>query len=358
MATFEPPEDLFAVQLESLRAQTHENWICLISDDCSSPEGLARIESAVRGDGRFVVSASERRLGFYRNFERALGMAPAEARLVALCDQDDRWHPEKLATLREAIGEAHLAYSDQRLVDADGTVLTDTFWAGRTNNHTNLASMLVANTVTGAATLMRREVVDRALPFPNQPGWQFHDHWIALVALASGDLAYVDTPLYDYVQHRGAILGQVAADPDASKAPPSLRSRLGARVRAWRPAYFCGYTRLAVQAETVLMRCDGLLTRPKRRALERFVAARRSPLAFAWLAARPLRRLAGHGETLGAESQLARGIAWRRTVSMRAAMRRPRRFAPDASIPACGPDSFQERRLRRWRSRMGTRSGK
>ncbi len=350
MATYEPPADLLAVQLDSLRAQTHANWICLISDDCSSPEGLARIEAAIGGDERFVLSASERRLGFYRNFERALAMAPPDARLVALCDQDDRWHPDKLATLRAAIGDAQLAYSDQRLVGEGGEVIADTLWEGRRNNFTNLASMLVANTVTGAATLMRREVVERALPFPNQPGWQFHDHWLALVALAAGDIVYVDRPLYDYVQHRGAILGQVAAEPLAGEARPGLVSRFRERLRAWRPAYFCGYTRLAVQARTLLMRCDGLLTKSKRGALERFVAADRSPLAFAWLAGRPLRRLAGHGETLGAEAQLARGILWRRTVGLRAPLRRPHRFAPDASIPPCGPDSFGQKRLRRWRA--------
>ena len=89
---------------------------------------------------------------------------------VALCDQDDRWHPEKLAVLREAIGGAGLVYSDQRLVDADGRVLRDTLWHGRRNNHTDLTSMLVANTITGAAMMLRREVAELALPFPDTPG--------------------------------------------------------------------------------------------------------------------------------------------------------------------------------------------
>ena len=38
MATFEPDPALFRAQIESLRAQTDERWICVISDDCSSPE--------------------------------------------------------------------------------------------------------------------------------------------------------------------------------------------------------------------------------------------------------------------------------------------------------------------------------
>ncbi|HEY0100843.1 MAG TPA: methyltransferase domain-containing protein, partial [Pyrinomonadaceae bacterium] len=37
MATHQPPLDLFALQIKSLIAQSHRNWLCLISDDCSEP---------------------------------------------------------------------------------------------------------------------------------------------------------------------------------------------------------------------------------------------------------------------------------------------------------------------------------
>ena len=43
MATFEPDPDLFAAQVESLRAQTDDNWVCVVSDDCSRPEHYDRI---------------------------------------------------------------------------------------------------------------------------------------------------------------------------------------------------------------------------------------------------------------------------------------------------------------------------
>jgi hypothetical protein len=210
MATFEPDMELFQRQIDSLREQTDSDWVCVISDDFSRPEHFERIRSVVAGDERFRISRSDKRLGFYRNFERALRLMPADARLVALCDQDDRWYPDKLETLRAAIGDAQLVYSDQRLTDRDGKVLRDTMWQGRSNNHTDLASMLVANSITGAASVMRREVAELALPFPDPPGWQFHDHWIAVAALANGEVAYVDRPLYDYVQHAGAVFGDVS----------------------------------------------------------------------------------------------------------------------------------------------------
>src|SRR5215211_5675391 len=346
MATFEPDPALFRAQVESLRAQTDRRWVCVISDDCSGPDHFAAVSAAVDGDERFVVSRSERRLGFYRNFERALRLAPREAGLLALCDQDDRWRPEKLATLRAAIGGAMLAYSDQRLVDAGGRVLRETMWRGRRNNHTNLASLLVANSITGAATLFRREVAELALPFPDTPGLQFHDHWLALVALAAGDVAYVDRPLYDYVQHPGAVFGEVTSEAKAAATRPSLRGFM----HRWRSAYFYGYLGREVQAQVLLARCSGRLTPRKRRALERFVNSDRSPLALAWLAARPLRCLVGRTETLGSELDFVRGLLWRRLLLLRASW--PGRPRVDASFPRVGPESFEQRRLRRWRSRI------
>ena len=155
----------------------------------------------------------------YRNFERALNVVPAEAELVALCDQDDHWHPDKLQTLHEALGGgAQLAYSDMRIVTENGEEISDTYWTERRNNYTNFASLLIANTVTGAASMLRREVLDYALPFPQELPEQRHDHWLATVAMARGDIAYVPRPLYEYVQHADAALGHTRANQGAGSS--------------------------------------------------------------------------------------------------------------------------------------------
>ena len=196
-------------------------------------------------------------------------------------------------------------YSDQRLVDADGHVRSETLWRGRRNNHTNLASLLIANSITGAATLFRREVAELALPFPDTPGLQFHDHWIGLVALAAGDIAYVDRPLYDYVQHAGAVFGEVSGG----------RARRGPRglLRGGRGAYFLGHLPREVQAETLLVRCAGRLSAPKRRALRRYVGERalarglRVARRAAAARARRAQRDAGQRERAGARDRVALG---------------------------------------------------
>jgi glycosyltransferase involved in cell wall biosynthesis len=353
MATYNPNLELFRDQVESIRAQTYPNWVCVISDDCSERERFEAVAEIVGDDDRFILTRSEYNQGFYRNFERALELAPAQADLLALSDQDDRWYPDKLEALNQAIGSAELAYSDLRRVDVAGKVHAETLWEGRRNNRTSFASLLISNSIVGASCLIRRRVVDEAIPFPYGPGWDFHDHWLALVAMAIGDIGYANRPLYDQVQHSGAILGRVgAAQPEAGDGGPRrLRDRVPSPrgfLNRWRSAYFSLYLQREFLARMLLGRCNAQLTRRKRRALRLMVAAARSPLALAWLAVRPARALWGRNETLGLEESLVRGILWPSLIRLRTLGRQtPGRWEDDVKPSKRMPQVKQ----RAWLSR-------
>jgi ABC-type polysaccharide/polyol phosphate transport system ATPase subunit/glycosyltransferase involved in cell wall biosynthesis len=321
MATHRPPLKLFKRQIDSIREQTHENWVCVISDDASGEERLEAMREILGDDPRFRLHPSEEQSGVYRNFERALELVPAEADFVALCDQDDHWHPEKLQVLREALGGgAKLAYSDMRIVKANGTEISDTYWTERRNNHTNFASLLIANTVTGAASMLRRDVLDHALPFPQELPEQRHDHWLAIVAMALGDLAYVPRPLYDYVQHDGAALGHERANQGASTtlADRMENVKKGGVLEGWGLVYYQHYRRLLLAATVLQLRFGDQLARDRAKAVGRVLRSD-SLRGMAWLSARALRaRFGGATETMQRDSNLVRAIAWLRITRARA----------------------------------------
>ena len=334
MATFEPPLDLFERQIDSIRDQTHRSWFCVISDDCSRPERLAAMRRILGGDPRFRLVPSRRRRGFYGNFERALGLVPEPVDYVGLADQDDRWYPEKLEVLVAALASgATLAYSDTRVVDRSGAVVSDTYWRYRRNNPNDLTSLLITNAITGAAALFRRELLEDVLPFPPPHGDIFHDHWVALVAMATGEVRYVDRPLYEYVQHPRAAIGYVNANAGRGRWGGRLAD-LGMRIvrlgwRIVRPVgetrYFENYCRLALEARVLELRCGRRMSPRARRGVQRILACDSSLLGAAWLALRSLRPLAGANETMGMERGLLAGIMWRRIAGWRARARRARR---------------------------------
>ena len=86
-----------------------------------------------------------------------------------MADQDDDWRPDKLATLLGALGDAQLVYSDQRVISPPGELVADTYWSTRRNNHTDITSLLVANSVTGAASLFPRAAARRRAAVPARP---------------------------------------------------------------------------------------------------------------------------------------------------------------------------------------------
>ncbi|HKV39821.1 MAG TPA: glycosyltransferase, partial [Blastocatellia bacterium] len=321
MTTFNPPLNLFERQIQSIVDQTHSRWICVITDDGSRPEVYERISALTARDARFRLNRNAETLGFYRNFETCLSLAPREADFVALCDHDDYWHPGKLAALLGQFDErTTLVYSDMNIVDEEGVRLANTYWTTRRNNYEDFASLIFANTITGAALMIPRSLLGYILPFPERIGEAYHDHWIACVAMAMGQIKYVDSPLYDYVQHSSNVLGHYAPRRETifdrlAGLPEALRSATKTvrhNLVQWAAVYFCDLVRLQVISHILLLRCAPHLTSTKSKVLKSVRDADGSFLALAWLWLRSLRNIGRSSETLGAENRLLRAVLWKK----------------------------------------------
>jgi hypothetical protein len=318
MATCDPPLHLFNRQVESIIAQTHTNWVCIVTDDSLHAAAIAHIAGLAERDSRFRVYRNPSRLGFYHNFERCLALVPPEAGFVALSDHDDDWRPEKLATLLAGFDDdTSLVYSDMRIVTGEGECLSPTYWTTRRNNFTDLASLLVANTITGAAAVFRRELLDYILPLPDRHGLAFHDHWIAAVAMALGKIGYVKRPLYDYVQHGRNVIGHAAPEPLphgerlrrawAAVWPPNPRLWLR-RLLEYGQVHDVRYGPARQFARLLLTRCGPTVLPTHKKPLRRLAALDRSWRARLWLAARGLWT---RPVTLGGEYEMIASLFWR-----------------------------------------------
>jgi glycosyltransferase involved in cell wall biosynthesis len=209
-------ERYLAEQLVSILEQTRPAVQLVIADDGSSDGTLAVADATIsayrashpdRTPAVLVLTGAEP-LGVAANFERALRACTAE--LIALSDQDDVWEPERLERMVAALEElpdAGLLHSDARLIDAAGSDLGTTLFAAlgigdaerrEIDEGRGFDALLRRNLATGATTMVRAGVRDRALPVPD--GW-IHDEWLAIVAAATGRTAILDEPLTRYRQH-------------------------------------------------------------------------------------------------------------------------------------------------------------
>lgn len=187
-------------QLETLSAQTVRELEIVAVDDASVDGTWTLLQEYARGEPRMRVHRNAENLGFTRNFERAIGLCEGE--FIAPCDQDDLWHPEKLAILLGAVQGHSAAYCDSQLVDEHEAPLDMTSSATRNMYRgRDPAAFVFSNSVSGHALLFRRTLLDRVVPFPPV---RFHDWWLAFAAASFEGIAYVDRPLVKYRQHQAS----------------------------------------------------------------------------------------------------------------------------------------------------------
>ena len=221
-------EQYVGEQIATIAAQTRPVAEVVLSDDASADATVEVAGERLRSAGpatpaTLVLLENPAPLGVTANFEQALSRTSGD--LIALSDQDDVWHPDKIERLVEVLGSsgALLVWTDARIVGNRGEPLGRTLFedleisarerelvgAGRA-----FPALLRRNLATGATVLLRRDLLAAALPIPAE--W-VHDEWLAIIASAVGDVAMLDETTIDYRLHDRNQIGVTA---------PSLRNKI------------------------------------------------------------------------------------------------------------------------------------
>lgn len=208
LATYNPNLEYFQKQIQSIKSQSHENWICHIVDDFSLIEFQVAIQKIVFDDSRFICHFHNQNVNHYYNFERGLKYCIEDESIsaIALSDQDDIWCSDKLTILLEKLRSQHavLVHSDLEMIDAKDKIISSSTWRfeGRKPDKLSVDLLLLRNVVTGCSLLFCASIVSDILPFPSQEkiNW-YHDWWIAVVAAHKGKIAHIYQPQIKYRIH-------------------------------------------------------------------------------------------------------------------------------------------------------------
>jgi glycosyltransferase involved in cell wall biosynthesis len=211
-------------QIESILTQSHTALTLICRDDGSTDKSSSILaQYAARYPDRVqVINDAVGNLGASGSFSYLMQWALAHmqtygsAVYVALADQDDIWHLDKLHQSLLAMHTAEksasgaspvLVHSDLRVVDADAKEISPSLmqYQGLDPARTRFSAQLISNTVTGCTSLMNRALLEKALPVPAQA--VMHDWWLSLVASAFGQLVFVPRALVEYRQHGRNTLG-------------------------------------------------------------------------------------------------------------------------------------------------------
>jgi teichuronic acid biosynthesis glycosyltransferase TuaG len=111
--------------IESVLAQTYEQWELLIVDDHSRDATREIVSRYARADHRIHLETSPRNQGPGPTRNQALALA--RGRYIAFLDSDDLWDPAKLDRQLGFMraGRHAFTYTSYRAITEDGTVLRD-----------------------------------------------------------------------------------------------------------------------------------------------------------------------------------------------------------------------------------------
>ena len=204
-------------QLESITVQSLLPFELVVCDDRSTDK-TTEIVGEFAGRAKFPVHVhvNEFNVGSTKNFEKAIRLCGGD--IIALADQDDVWHPEKLEHLEAVFADSPqvgAAFSDAELVDVALRPMQRSLWKAvgfsrngrrRLRNGCAFHVLLRHNVVAGATLAFRAEYRPLVIPIPEI--W-VHDAWIALLIAAVSRMAVIEKPLVSYRQHSGNQLGAI-----------------------------------------------------------------------------------------------------------------------------------------------------
>src|ERR1035437_7645952 len=108
-------------QLDSLAAQSQIPEELVITDDNSTDDTVSVIDAFAK-TAPFLVNVyrNKTRLGYRANFMRAASLCRSE--LIAFCDQDDYWYPQKIAVSVKPFSdpEVLLTYHNADVISGEG----------------------------------------------------------------------------------------------------------------------------------------------------------------------------------------------------------------------------------------------
>jgi glycosyltransferase involved in cell wall biosynthesis len=184
-------------QLDSLLNQSYKNIEIIAADDCSTDSSWDILKEYQTKFSNFTLIRNKQNLGYSKNFERALYQCNGD--FIALCDQDDIWHREKLKLQLSHISDHQLVYHDSAFIDVNGVMLNQKISdVINLYNGDNPKVFLFFNCVSGHSCFFRKELLHYILPFSEN---YFHDHWIAYVAANLGTVYHIPECLVYYRQH-------------------------------------------------------------------------------------------------------------------------------------------------------------
>lgn len=182
-------------QFDSLLDQTLMPDEIIVADDRSTDATWDIImEYKTRFPNLFVVYQNEKRLGPHANFKNAFKYAKCD--LIAPCDQDDIWQPEKLERSVNALNEGYSMVFCQEIIQYESGKKYETHYKKPT-----MKECVFCCTISGHLMVFRRELLEVFNIAPEIT----YDWGISLISAVLGTITGIDYVGCIWRRHKNVV---------------------------------------------------------------------------------------------------------------------------------------------------------
>lgn len=178
-------------QLDSILKQSHPVDEIIIQDDCSTDGTLKIIQKYEQKEVSIKCFQNERNLGYNANFISALQKATGD--YIAISDQDDIWHPDKIALQLKEMNNCLLCFHNTKIFSSDGSPINQELPETIEPNH-NLEYLIFFNSISGHTIMMKKQLL-KLIPhledFSCFYRYWVYDQILAIVAESFGQISFI-----------------------------------------------------------------------------------------------------------------------------------------------------------------------
>lgn len=193
MASFNG-EKYIEEQIKSILVNLSDDDELIISDDLSTD--LTRDVVRKFNDSRIILLPVEGRLGYQKNFEKAI--SSSSGKFIFFSDQDDICLPSRIKASLSELNNKGCVIGDAIVTDQYLCTISESFFLSRNYNKFSAARLFIKPVAIGATMACTRSFLQSSMPFPvGIP----HDHWLSVLAALRSELSVIPTPFILYRRH-------------------------------------------------------------------------------------------------------------------------------------------------------------
>jgi glycosyltransferase involved in cell wall biosynthesis len=199
-----------SLQLDSLINQTYSPIHIYIRDDSSKDDTLQIVKlyqhqypekiTLIEGENNINKATG--------NFSILMNYSTAD--YILFSDQDDIWELDKVEKMYQKIIAVEASnpntpiyiFSDLKMIDEKGLEIASSLWEKEGINPKNikLGNLLTQNIANGCASIINRKLLELGKDIPK--GVLMHDHWLIVLASASGIVDYISDKTINHRIHQ------------------------------------------------------------------------------------------------------------------------------------------------------------